>query len=81
MLIGMNTFCYSSQYTVLEIVLKRKEILRKSTAVWDRSTSWEKLSNLKALHLIKVAKHATAQGIDHEPAFNWWVHHVLKKRT
>ena len=28
---------------------------------------------------IKVAKHAIAQGIEHESLFNWWVHHVLKK--
>ena len=31
-------------------------------------------------HPIQVAKYVIAQGIQHEPAFNWWVQHVLKKR-
>ena len=38
------------------------------------------LSNLKESHLVQTAEFVTAQGIDHEPAFNWWVKHVLKKR-
>ena len=29
---------------------------------------------------MQTAEFAVAQGIDHEPAFNWWVKHVLKKR-
>ena len=32
------------------------------------------------MHPIQVAKYATAQGIEHEPTFNSWVHYVLKKR-
>ena len=40
----------------------------------------EKLSNLKKLHPLQVAEYAIAQGIKYELAFNWWVHHVLKKR-
>jgi hypothetical protein len=27
-----------------------------------------------------VAEYAVSQGIDHEPAFSWWVPYVLKKR-
>ena len=60
-----------------KIVVKEWETLRKLTAGWDicckwkdDSTSWNKLSNLKELHPIQVAKDATAQGIQHEPAFN-----------
>ena len=34
---------------------------------------------LKSCKPIKVAEYALAQGIQHELAFNWWVHHVLKK--
>ena len=41
---------------------------------------WEKLSNLKKSHPIQVAKYAVAQCIQYEPAFYWWVHHVLNKR-
>ena len=28
----------------------------------------------------QVTKYVIAQGIWNKPAFNWWVHHVLKKR-
>ena len=61
--------------------------IRKSTAGWklccqwlDGSTSWVRLSELKESHPVQVAEYAVAAGIDHEPAFNWWVRHVLKKR-
>ena len=37
-------------------------------------------SNLKELHPIQIAKYALAQGIEHEPAIKWWVHHVFKER-
>ena len=46
----------------------------------DGSTSWEKLSDLKESHPIEVAEYAVSQDIADEPAFNWWVGHVLKKR-
>ena len=29
---------------------------------------------------METAEFAIAHGIDHEPAFNWWVSHVLEKR-
>jgi hypothetical protein len=60
---------------------------RKTTAGWqiccqwiDGSTTWEKLSDLKESHPIETAEYAVTHGIDHEPAFNWWVKHFLKKR-
>jgi hypothetical protein len=43
------------------------------------STSWENLANLKESHPFETAEYAVTHGIDHEPAFNWWVPHVLKK--
>ena len=62
--------------------------MRRSTAGWqvctqwkDGSSSWEKLSDFKESHPIKTAKYAVAQGLEFEPAFNWWVPHVLKKRA
>ena len=45
----------------------------------DRFTSWEKLSDLKESHPVLTAEFAVVHGIDHEPAFNWWVRHMLKK--
>ena len=35
--------------------------------VWDRQ--------------VQTARFAVAEEINHEPAFNWWVKHVLKKRN
>ena len=70
-----------------KIVVKGRPSLRRSTAGWqiccqwkDGSTSWEKLSDLKESHPVQMAEFAVAQGIAHEPAYNWWVQHVMKKR-
>ena len=38
------------------------------------------MSELKESHPVQTAVFAVAQRIDHKPAFNWWVKHVLKKR-
>ena len=62
--------------------------LRHSTIGWqlccqwkDSSSSWVNLlTDLKESHPIEVAEYAKILGIDHEPAFNWWVPHILKKR-
>jgi hypothetical protein len=47
----------------------------------DGSTSWKNLADLKVSHPIETAKYAKVLGIDHEPDFNWWIPHVLKKRN
>jgi hypothetical protein len=44
------------------------------------SASWENLSNLKESHPIETSEYTKIIGINHEPAFNWWVPHILKKR-
>jgi hypothetical protein len=61
-----------------------KTYLKRSTIGWqlccqwkDGSTSWENLVDLKESHPIETAKYAKILGIDHEPAFNWCVPHVL----
>ncbi len=61
--------------------------LRRSTIGWqlccqwkEGSSSWVNLADLKESHPIEVVKYAKIIGIDHEPAFNWWVPHILKKR-
>ncbi len=65
----------------------RRTYLKRSTIGWqvccqwkDGSTSWENLADLKDSHPLETAEYAVTQSIDHEPAFNWWVPHVLKKR-
>jgi hypothetical protein len=64
-----------------------KTYLKRSTVGWhlccqwkDGSMPWENLADLKESHPIESVKHAKILDIDHEPAFNWWVPHVLKKR-
>jgi hypothetical protein len=46
----------------------------------DGLLSWEKLSELKESHPLETAEYAVTMGINHEPAFNWWVPRVLRKR-
>jgi hypothetical protein len=61
--------------------------LKRSTIGWqvccqwkDGCTSWENLADLKESHPIETTEYAVTKGINFEPAFNWWVPHVLKKR-
>lgn len=70
-----------------EITVGGRKSKRHSTAGWDiccqwfdGSTTWERLKDLKESHPIQTAEYAVCQGVDHEPAFNYWVPHVLKYR-
>ena len=70
------------------ITVAGKQHLRKTTKGWhlciqwkDGTTTWERLADVKESNPIEVAEYAVAQGIDHEPAFAWWVPHTLKKRN
>ena len=62
--------------------------MRKSTVGWklliqwkDGSQEWIPLKILKEQFPTEVAEFATATSIDREPAFAYWVSHVLKKRN
>ena len=60
---------------------KRNTIGWELCCQWkDGSTSWERLADLKESHPLETAEFAVTAGIDHEPAYNWWVPHTLKKR-
>ncbi|KAL7476658.1 hypothetical protein ACHAW6_002507 [Cyclotella cf. meneghiniana] len=68
-------------------LIKVKKFVSCSTRGWklccewkDGSTSWQKLSDLKESHPLQVTEFALATGIANEPAFNWWMTWVLKKR-
>ena len=70
-----------------KVTFRGRPALRRSTVGWklcvqwkDGSTSWQTLADMKETHPVEVAEYAVAQGIDHEPGFNFWVNHVLKKR-
>ncbi len=63
-----------------------KQKLCRTTKGWflccqfkDGSTEWRRLVDLKEAYPIQTAECAVANKIDHEPAFKWWVHCMLKK--
>ena len=47
----------------------------------DGSMSWEKLADLKESNPVELAEYAVANRIVDEPAFKWWVPHVLRRRN
>jgi hypothetical protein len=60
---------------------------KKTTTGWDLevkwkdgSTSWFPLKELKETNAVEVAMYTVENQIDTEPAFDWWVQHVLKKQ-
>jgi hypothetical protein len=68
-------------------IIDGKKIIACSTKGWelcckwkDGSSSWQKLADLKESHPFQVAEFMFATQIANEPAFNWWVKWVLKKR-
>ncbi|KAL7484963.1 hypothetical protein ACHAW6_010619, partial [Cyclotella cf. meneghiniana] len=74
-----------NQYIMLDTIMDFRKnpnvaISRNNQVKIDSSTSWQKLLDLKESHPLQVAEFALAAGIADEPAFNWWVSWVLKKR-
>ncbi|CAJ1941927.1 unnamed protein product, partial [Cylindrotheca closterium] len=61
---------------------------RHTTAGWDfyvtwkdGSSNWIPLKDMKESFPIEVADYAISKDIQDEPAFAWWVPHVVRKRT
>lgn len=46
----------------------------------DGSTSWLPLKEVKETNPVEVAEYATVNRIDEQPAFDWWVRDVLKRK-
>ena len=70
-----------------EVTLNSKTYKQKTTGGWqlciewkDKSTSWERLSDMKESYPVEVAEYGEAMGITDEPALSLWTTHVLKKR-
>ena len=64
-----------------------QKVPKKTTRGWDLlvewmdgSVDWVKLSALKESYPVQLAEYAVANGIDHEPAFNWWIAKTLRRR-
>ena len=65
-----------------------KSFKKKTTAGWqlevewrDGTTSWLPLKTLKETNPVQVAEYARGNQIDLEPAFDWWVPIVLRRRN
>ena len=77
-----NAVCKDNQ----DVALNGKSYKQKTTRGWqlciewkDKSTSWERLSDMKESYPVEVAEYAEAVGISDEPALSWWITHVLKR--
>ena len=46
----------------------------------DGSTSWEPLADMKEAYPIQTAEYAVSNGLEHYPAFAWWVKQTLRRR-
>ena len=63
---------------------RRKETTKgwKILLQWkDGSTTWETLKDVKECYPVQLAQYSHQRTISEEPAFAWWVPHVLKKRN
>jgi len=61
---------------------------KKTTRGWkllvewkDGTIDWVPLAELKGPHPVEVAEYAKVAKISEEPAFAWWVPHVIKKKA
>jgi Reverse transcriptase (RNA-dependent DNA polymerase) len=61
---------------------------KKTTRGWhllvqwkDGTVSWERLADIKASNPVEVAEYAVANRLVEEPAYKWWVPHVIKRRN
>ena len=46
----------------------------------DGTMDWHRLADVKDSYPVQLAEYAVANGIDHEPAFKWWVKKTLKRK-
>ena len=74
----------SDQYFVTKSGQKR---LRQTTKGWDFCVLWKNgeeqwipLRELKASNPVEVADYVTANNLQNEPAFKWWVPYIVRKR-
>jgi hypothetical protein len=71
-----------------DMYIKHGSNKRKTTKGWnlcvewkDRTTSWERLADIKESNSVEVAEYAASKSLLDTPAFAWWASRVLKKRS
>jgi hypothetical protein len=75
-------------YSIVYDTVASCKIIKPTNRGWsllvswkDGSSDWLPLKDLKDAYPVQIAEYAAANKIAHEPAFNWWVHTVLRKRN
>jgi hypothetical protein len=68
------------------ITIKRK-VQKNTLAGWslevkwhDGGTSWIELKTTKESNTVELAEYALSNHISREPAFDWWVHTVIRRK-
>ena len=75
---------------MLKLHLRSSSISTSSHVMWSffafvlvthiLSNNGRSYPMLNECHPVQIAEFGVEREIDHEPAFNWWLKHVLKKR-
>ena len=71
-------FYYTSNGTKKRVITTKGWKLKVEW--YDGSSTWVPLAELKEANPVETAEYAVKEKIDSEPAFAWWVQHVLRKR-
>jgi hypothetical protein len=87
-IVGHKTYGDAVERDDMYIKVGSNRQIRKTTKGWylcvewkDGTISWEWLADLKESNPVEVAEYAATNNLHDEPAFSWWVPHVLKKRN
>jgi hypothetical protein len=87
-IVGHKTDGHAVDRADMYIKVGSNRQIRKTSKGWyfcvewkDGTTSWERLADLKESNPAEVAEYAATKNLHDEPAFAWWVPHVLKKRN
>jgi hypothetical protein len=87
-IVGHKTDGHAVERADMYIKVGSNRQIRKTTKGWhlcvewkDGTTSCERLADLKESNPVEVAEYAATKNLHDEPAFAWWVSHVLKKRN
>jgi hypothetical protein len=87
-IVGHKTYGHVVERAEMYIKVGSNKQIRNTTKGWhlcveckDGTTSWERLADLKESNPVEVAEYAATKNLHDEPAFAWWVSHVLKKRN
>jgi hypothetical protein len=87
-IVGHKMYGHAVERADMHIKVGSNTQIRKTTKGWhlcvekkDGTPSWERLADLKESNPVELAEYAATKNLHYEPAFDWWVPHVLNKRN